>query len=106
MLFAANYLAFSSKTPRVLLLNTSRFAANSTAFCCILQCVLLQNAIQLEAICLIFCDVANTNIEQFSSKKSAKTIVFYQNHRVLPPKRLHIFFLFVQFLGFLSLYFF
>jgi len=33
MLFAANYLAFSSKTPRVLLLNTLRFAADCTAFC-------------------------------------------------------------------------
>jgi len=36
MLFAANYLAFSSKTPRVLLLNTFRFAADCTA-CWIIQ---------------------------------------------------------------------
>ena len=106
MLFAANYLAFSSKTPCVLLLNTSRFAANCTAFCCKLHCVLQQNAIPLEVFCLIFCAVANTNIAQFSSKKSAKTIVFYQKHSALPQKHLHIYILFVQLLELLSLLFF
>jgi hypothetical protein len=106
MLFAANYLAFSSKTPRVLLLNTSRFATNSTAFCCRLHCVLQQNAIPLESFCFIFCAVPNTNITQFSSKISAKTILFYQKHRALPPKTAAHFFLFVRLLGFLSLFFF
>ncbi|WP_281723104.1 hypothetical protein [Hoylesella shahii] len=76
-----------------------RFAADCTAFCSRLHCVLQQNAIQLEAICLIFCDVANTNIAQFSSKKSAKTIVFYQNHRALPPKTAAHFFLICAVIG-------
>jgi len=106
MLFAANYLAFCSKTPRVLLLNTLRFAADCTAFCCRLHCVLQQNAIPLESFCFIFCAVPNANITQFSSEINAKTILFYQKHRALPPKTAAHFFLFVQLLGFLSLFFF
>jgi len=99
MLFAANYLAFSSKTPRVLLLNTLRFAADCTAFCCRLHCVLQQNAIPLESFSFIFCAVPNANITQFSSEINAKTILFYQKHRALPPKTAAHFFLICAVIG-------
>jgi len=42
--FAPFYLAFSSKTPCVLLLNARCFAAYCKVFCCILQCVLVHIA--------------------------------------------------------------
>ena len=79
--------------------NALHLAAKHLAFCCRLHCVLQQNAIPLESFCFIFCAVPNANITQFSSEINAKTILFYQKHRALPPKTAAHFFLICAVIG-------